>query len=450
MVPFLREILCSSLAGSLCAVIVMALNKPLRKASARTRMLLWIPVYAGYILPYVFRMPAALWTWPDAFRGPIRSAVRFFHAHAGVLMLVWLTGFAGWTAYSLVSGMRLKRRFKEASGGEVLVRPDADSPFTIGLFHPSVILPEGLSETETDYILLHENAHRTRRDPLKKMSVYLITLLHWFDPLAWMALSRFEADLETACDETAVSSLSRKERAAYAMTLLYYRPKKNSSWINSYKTKDSVMKQRIAHITSEPAETGTSRLSVYALTVLLCAADCIAPCGVMRLLSAGEQKTEEIILPARYLTENGRVPVQGRTEEYLGYLSPEWNARILSREEDDRNSLHIFMSERYYERTLTLLYQNIEDAAERSISEDVLSASYDSSSKTLTVVTLQTLDEYDLTVLNLLYPILEYEVYKGKSLQELTVTVENRSPDDMLWQKMYCRDFDPYSLEEAG
>lgn len=52
-------------------------------------------------------------------------------------------------------------------------------------------------------VFRHELAHYQRRDIWKASLARGVTLLHWFNPLAWYALSRFEAQLEFACDRKA-------------------------------------------------------------------------------------------------------------------------------------------------------------------------------------------------------------------------------------------------------
>ena len=52
-------------------------------------------------------------------------------------------------------------------------------------------------------ILRHELAHLQRRDLLKSILVRLLMLPHWFNPLAWLAVRRFDEAAEWACDEVA-------------------------------------------------------------------------------------------------------------------------------------------------------------------------------------------------------------------------------------------------------
>ena len=57
-----------------------------------------------------------------------------------------------------------------------------------------------LSPTGRLAILEHELAHYQRGDGLKSLAVRLLALPQWFNPLAWMAVRRFDECAEWACD----------------------------------------------------------------------------------------------------------------------------------------------------------------------------------------------------------------------------------------------------------
>ena len=68
-------------------------------------------------------------------------------------------------------------------------------------------------------ILRHELAHLRRSDLLKSILVRLLMLPHWFNPLAWLAVRRFDEAAEWACDELAKGA-DLDGRRAYAGALL--------------------------------------------------------------------------------------------------------------------------------------------------------------------------------------------------------------------------------------
>lgn len=136
--------------------------------------------------------------------------------------VVWLLGILALLAYSLISLARLKRRLKPAvrDEGEVWIAPGLETPFVLGLFRSRIYLPEGLSEEERRYILLHERAHIRRLDHAAKLAAFAALCLHWFNPLVWVAFLLSGRDMEMSCDESVIRRLDTGEKKGYSSTLL--------------------------------------------------------------------------------------------------------------------------------------------------------------------------------------------------------------------------------------
>jgi len=67
-------------------------------------------------------------------------------------------------------------------------------------------------------VLLHEMAHLKRRDCQTLLLARLVTALHWFNPLAWTATRRLQAERERACDDLVLDAGTGS--ADYAQHLL--------------------------------------------------------------------------------------------------------------------------------------------------------------------------------------------------------------------------------------
>ena len=94
-------------------------------------------------------------------------------------------------------------------------------PMLAGAFRPAILLPQGnVSGEELGFSLLHELTHYRRRDIWLKTLVMWVNALYWFNPLAWYMLRLVERDTELACDEDALSRLSRSDYSAYGQTIL--------------------------------------------------------------------------------------------------------------------------------------------------------------------------------------------------------------------------------------
>ena len=93
-------------------------------------------------------------------------------------------------------------------------------PAVYGIRKPRIILPEGMAEEELKYVLLHENAHLSRRDNLFRCIALITACIHWFNPFIWLFLKRFFEDMELSCDARVLKTLSESEKKRYALSLL--------------------------------------------------------------------------------------------------------------------------------------------------------------------------------------------------------------------------------------
>lgn len=94
-------------------------------------------------------------------------------------------------------------------------------PMLAGLIRPAILLPQGnVSGEELGFSLLHELTHYRRGDIWLKTLAMWVNALYWFNPLAWYMLRLVERDTELACDEDALSRLSRSDYSAYGQTIL--------------------------------------------------------------------------------------------------------------------------------------------------------------------------------------------------------------------------------------
>jgi mono/diheme cytochrome c family protein len=86
----------------------------------------------------------------------------------------------------------------------LLMSSHIDIPVACGIVHPAVLLPleaESWDEERRRVVLLHEFAHVKRRDCLVQTIAHLTWAIHWFNPLALVAVSRLRAEQESACDD---------------------------------------------------------------------------------------------------------------------------------------------------------------------------------------------------------------------------------------------------------
>lgn len=169
------------------------------------------PIPAGEDAYYVV-------TAPDKRSAPDTVGTTLFP----LLFWVWLTGVCGMLLHLLLSYSALLSRLRTAVWvQEGIYRSDAiASPFVFGVFRPRIYLPFSLEDSALPHVLAHERCHIRRRDPLWKMLGFFLLSLHWFNPVLWPSYHLLCQDIELACDEQVVRSLSMVQRAEYSQALL--------------------------------------------------------------------------------------------------------------------------------------------------------------------------------------------------------------------------------------
>lgn len=130
-------------------------------------------------------------------------------------LLLWLGGTAA------VVALQCRRQWRMTRFGDRL--PAGSSPALVGLLRPRVALPadfeQRFSPAERELILAHEQVHRERLDNFWNLLATGLVALHWWNPLAWWAARRMQADQELACD-AAVLTRHPGSHSTYTQALL--------------------------------------------------------------------------------------------------------------------------------------------------------------------------------------------------------------------------------------
>lgn len=178
--------------------------------------------------PTVPAADGSSWTWGD--RG----------------LAVWLSGVVGLTGWRLGMAARFRRSLRTAristderwlavvaaEAGAMGIRAPVEcwetaaveAPALGGWFRPRLFFPPGfaakLTDDELRFVVRHELAHWRRRDLPAHRLMHVAVVLHWLNPLVWLAARLARADGELACDEFVL----RRERPgggeAYGAALL--------------------------------------------------------------------------------------------------------------------------------------------------------------------------------------------------------------------------------------
>ena len=139
------------------------------------------------------------------------------------LMLLWCAGILTVLIISAVKLLKLKQqlRFAVKAEGNIYTCENISSPFIVGIIKPKIYIPAGIDESYKEYVLAHERYHLKRRDNIIKLFAYFLLVLHWFNPLVWLAFYLMSKDMEMSCDE-AVLNQNEGIKKAYSTALLYF------------------------------------------------------------------------------------------------------------------------------------------------------------------------------------------------------------------------------------
>lgn len=288
-----------SARGDAAALAAWAVCKLLRRAHAPSRLLcwLWLAVGLRFVLPWGIplslprpqntQLAAAADTVQELGELPLVAPPPAVSAPAAALpwyarltpwhalAAVWAVGVAVLAVRGIVGYIKLKCHVALAckTSDGCYSGACVTAPFTLGILRPRVYLPDDLQGTARQAVLLHEQTHIRRRDPLTKPLFYAVACLHWFNPLVWLAFCTFERDMEAACDEAAVRGRPLPERNAYCESLLHFAVQ-GRSIPGSLAFGQGSVKERIVHLLHY-RRLGAGALAVCAAVVGLSVTACM-------------------------------------------------------------------------------------------------------------------------------------------------------------------------------
>lgn len=194
-----------------------------------------------------------------------------------LITYIWLVGTLAILSYELFKFVSIKVRLSKAIQEEKKIyRSDLiHGAFLMGIFRPRIYISSGLEEKHRKYVLLHEQAHMKRRDHILKFLAFLITTMHWFNPLAWVAYRMLSNDIELAVDEKICLPLEKSKRIEYANTLFSLALVEHQQLpVASFAS--NPIKARIKHVLSLQEQKKSYLLLVIGLAILvsLCFGTC--------------------------------------------------------------------------------------------------------------------------------------------------------------------------------
>ena len=255
MTALVERVVWVSLATSLLLLPLLGLSGAIRRRyRAGSCYLLWlvlalrlliplpVPVPVGTALSQVVPAPAAEErlvplpgiSGPASVRGPQAGGAGGAAELTEALSWLWAAGAVLFLGVEGGGYLRARRKILEGSqaragdqaalealGGTVpVLRAGVDTPMTLGLLRPVIVLPPEVPEADLPLILRHELCHIRRRDLWYKGLMLLANAVHWFNPLVWRMAGQAGRDLELYCDEAVVEGQDNGFRRRYGQVLL--------------------------------------------------------------------------------------------------------------------------------------------------------------------------------------------------------------------------------------
>lgn len=147
------------------------------------------------------------------------------------------------------------------------------TPMLIGLFKPSIYIPENLSEAEKEATLFHELSHMKHLDILWSAVATLVLCLNWFNPIMWFSFFIFKRDIEVYCDQRTLKYTENKQ--SYAMLLFKTATAGKEKYVpgtTSLQSGKADVKRRIRYMAKykKPTLTITAVAVTMVTLILLC------------------------------------------------------------------------------------------------------------------------------------------------------------------------------------
>ena len=247
------KIINMSISASWLVLAVLILRFVLKKAPKWINVLLWGIVAIRLICPFSFESPLSLIPSAETiplnigmdstptinsgisainnavnpiisqFNTPMAGAsINPLQITIGIYEYIWIFGMIALALYTAISYWRLHRKVDTAVRykDNIFQSENVSFPFVLGIIKPRIYLPFKMNGQYLEYVVAHEQAHICRKDHWWKPLGFLLLMIHWFNPLMWLAYVLLCRDIELACDEKVIKELGNEQRGDYTQALV--------------------------------------------------------------------------------------------------------------------------------------------------------------------------------------------------------------------------------------
>ncbi|MFA6309130.1 MAG: M56 family metallopeptidase [Clostridia bacterium] len=237
---FINLIISSSIMAGLLVILIFIIRKLFNKLiDPKWFYIIWFVLIVRLAVPYLISSPFNV-------SGLFSSVLNKIDIDYWVLFYIWIGGVAALTVYTIANNiyfwfkvkdgklfidhksMKILAECKEKLGVNtnisIIQTTGVSIPAIFGVIRPWLLIPDNvlnnLKSNNLRYVFMHELAHLKRKDILVNWVVLVLQIIHWFNPLVWIAFNKMRADREIACDSEVLSHLETEEKKNYGHTIL--------------------------------------------------------------------------------------------------------------------------------------------------------------------------------------------------------------------------------------
>lgn len=107
------------------------------------------------------------------------------------------------------------------SNVNLLYSPYAESPYTVGILHPKIVLTElELTDQDKNFIVMHELRHVKNKDNFKLLIIELLICVYWWFPFIYLYRKEVKENIEMDVDFQLVKNQSKVFYKNYSECLI--------------------------------------------------------------------------------------------------------------------------------------------------------------------------------------------------------------------------------------
>lgn len=216
------------------------------KLDARWHYFIWLVVLVRIVVPVRFQLiPTPLSVFQEIplkkwiEMGRLLAEKRGYSDLAAMFGRVYLLGAVLWSIFYLLTWICLRVRLARAPRADVAARSYVDSvaekyglkscreirmqrsstPYICGVLYPILVLPMG-EELPAESVIVHELLHKKWKDVLVNITIHIVRVVNWFNPVIWFLTAMALNDSEALCDQRVLEYCGEENMRNYGELLI--------------------------------------------------------------------------------------------------------------------------------------------------------------------------------------------------------------------------------------